>query len=182
MISSVRQKYQALAPLLHENAVRCWAACEARSLGRGGISLVATATELSRPMIRRGIAEIQAGDHIRSEDADRSRVRRPGCGCHPIATTDRTLFQDLKRLIDPATPGYPKSPLLWTCKSTRTLAEALASLGHDLSYQTVGRLDQRLIRGSSLNEARPAESHRWRSAGLGNRSRGTGVTAGFVAA
>jgi hypothetical protein len=52
MISSVRQKYQTLAPLLHEKALRCWAACEARSLGRGGISLVAAATELSRPMIQ----------------------------------------------------------------------------------------------------------------------------------
>jgi hypothetical protein len=32
------------------------------------------------------------------------------------------------------------SPLLWMCKSTRNLADALAVLGHDLSHQTVGRL------------------------------------------
>ena len=32
------------------------------------------------------------------------------------------------------------SPLLWTCKSTRNLADALAELGHDLSHQTVSRL------------------------------------------
>ena len=63
MISSVRQKYEAMAPLLHEKARRCWAACEALSLGRGGISLVAAATDLSRPTIRRGITELQAGDH-----------------------------------------------------------------------------------------------------------------------
>jgi hypothetical protein len=54
LISTVRQKYEALAPLLHEKARRCWAASEALALGRGGISLVATATELSRPTIRRG--------------------------------------------------------------------------------------------------------------------------------
>jgi hypothetical protein len=50
------------------------------------------------------------------------------------------LLQDLQRLVEPATRGDPMSPLLWTCKSTRHLAEALAGLGHDVSHQTVARL------------------------------------------
>jgi hypothetical protein len=141
MISTVRQKYEALAPLLHEKARRCWAACEALSLGRGGISLVAAATRLSRPTIRRGIAEIQAGDHnAGGSHPNHPRIRRPGGGRYSIAEADGTLIRDLKRLIDPATRGDPMSPLLWTCKSTRTLADALIELGHDLSHQTVGRL------------------------------------------
>jgi Rhodopirellula transposase DDE domain len=141
MISSVREKYKALSPLLHEKALRCWAACEAISLGRGGISLVVAATDLSRPMIRRGIAELQAGDHILGDDEpDQSRIRRPGGGRHSISTTDRTVLRDLNRLIDPSTRGDPMSPLLWTCKSTRNLADALLELGHDLSHQTVGRM------------------------------------------
>ena len=141
MISTVRQKYEAIAPLLHEKARRCWAACEALSLGRGGISLVATATCLSRPTIRRGIAEIQAGDHDSvGPRPNRPHIRQPGGGRHSIAEADGTLIRDLKRLIDPATRGDPMSPLLWTCKSTRTLADALIEMGHDLSHQTVGRL------------------------------------------
>ena len=141
MISSIRQKYEALAPLLHEKARRCWAACEALSLGRGGISLVAAATDLSRSMIRHGIAELQAGDHSPGDaHPDHPQIRRPGGGRPSISTTDRTLLQDLKRLIDPATRGDPMSPLLWTSKSTRNLADALTELGHDLSHQTVGRL------------------------------------------
>jgi hypothetical protein len=141
MISSVRQKYEALAPLLHERARRCWAACEALSLGRGGISLVAAATDLSRPMIRRGIAELQAGDNNPGEvHPNQTRIRRPGGGRHSMSTTDRTLLQDLQRLIDPATRGDPMSPLLWTCKSMRNLADALLGLGHNLSHQTVGRM------------------------------------------
>jgi hypothetical protein len=141
MVSSVRQKYEALAPLLHERARRCWAACEALSLGRGGISLVAAATDLSRPMIRRGIAELQAGDNNPGEvHPNQTRIRRPGGGRHSMSTTDRTLLQDLKRLIDPATRGDPMSPLLWTCKSMRNLADALLGLGHNLSHQTVGRM------------------------------------------
>jgi hypothetical protein len=110
-------------------------------LGRGGISLVAAATDLSRPMIRRGIAELQAGDHSPDDThPNQPGIRRPGGGRHSISTTDRTLLQDLKRLIDPATRGDPMSPLLWTCKSTRNLADALLGLGHDLSHQTVGRM------------------------------------------
>jgi Rhodopirellula transposase DDE domain len=141
MISSLRQKYQALAPFLHEKGRRCWAACEALALGRGGISAVAAATALSRPTIRRGIAELRARDHEPGDiPPDPSRSRRPGGGRSPIAATDRTLLRDLKRLIDPATRGDPMSPLLWTSKSTRNLAEALTERGHDLSHQTVGRL------------------------------------------
>jgi hypothetical protein len=141
MISSVRQKYQALSSMLHEKARRCWAACEALSLGRGGISLVAAATDLSRPTIRRGIAELRAGDSgSGGNPPEHPRVRRDGGGRHSLSATDRTLLQDLERLIDPATRGDPMSPLLWTSKSTRHLADALAELGHDLSHQTVGRL------------------------------------------
>lgn len=129
-ISSVRQKYEALAPLLHEKARRCWAASEALSLGRGGISLVAAATDLSRPMIRRGIAELQAGDHGPSDaPLGPTRIRRPGGGRHSILSTDPTLLEDLKRLIDPVTRGDPISPLLWTCKSTRNLTDAFARVG-----------------------------------------------------
>lgn len=91
VISSVRQKYQALAPFLHEKARRCWAACEALALGRGGISVVAAATDLSRPTIRRGVAELQADDQSRGDiPPDPSRIRRPGGGRYSIAATDRT--------------------------------------------------------------------------------------------
>ena len=140
-ITCIREKYQALSPLLHEKARRCWAACEALALGYGGISLVADATRLSRPTIRRGIAEIRAGDLARDEPrAADERIRRPGGGRHPLADADPRLLDDLKRLVDPATRGDPMSPLLWTCKSTRNLADALTERGHDISHQTVGRL------------------------------------------
>ena len=36
--------------------------------------------------------------------------------------------------------GDPDSPLRWTCKSTRELAEALTVQGHPVSDDTVGRL------------------------------------------
>src|SRR3954447_9228313 len=140
-MTSIRQKYEALSPLLHEKAQRRWAACEALALGRGGISLVSVATGLSRPTIRRGLAEINTTqDDARESERDRTRIRRPGAGRPRLTTSDRSLLDDLKHLVDPATRGDPMSPLLWTCKSTRHLAQALASLGHDVSHQTVARL------------------------------------------
>jgi Rhodopirellula transposase DDE domain len=42
--------------------------------------------------------------------------------------------------VDPDTRGDPCSPLRWTTKSTRELAEALTAQGHPVSDDTVGRL------------------------------------------
>jgi hypothetical protein len=141
ILATVRQKYEALSPLLHEKAQRRWAACEARALGRGGISLVAAATGLSRPTIHRGLAELNSSPDA-SADADpkRTRIRRTGGGRPRLTTRDHSLLKDLQDLVDPATRGDPMSPLLWTCKSTRHLAQALGTRGHDVSHQTVARL------------------------------------------
>jgi hypothetical protein len=140
-LATVRQKYEALAPLLHEKAQRRWAACEARALGRGGISLVAAATGLSRPTIHRGLAELEShSDEDEDADSKRPRIRHSGGGRPRLTTRDRSLLQDLHDLVDPSTRGDPMSPLLWTCKSTRHLAQALGTLGHHVSHQTVARL------------------------------------------
>jgi transposase len=65
------------------------------------------------------------------------------------------LLEDLQRLVDPATRGDPMSPLLWTCKSTRHLAQALGARGHEVSHQTVARLLTEL--GYSLQTNRKTE-------------------------
>jgi hypothetical protein len=46
----------------------------------------------------------------------------------------------LDELVDPDTGGDPQSPLRWTCKSTRQLADALGGQGFQVSDDTVGRL------------------------------------------
>jgi Rhodopirellula transposase DDE domain len=42
--------------------------------------------------------------------------------------------------VEPLTRGDPESPLRWTCKSTRTLAEELTRQGHPVSDRTVAAL------------------------------------------
>ena len=144
-IETVKQKAEALFPLLHEKARRRWAACEARALGYGGISIVAAATGLSRPTIRRGLAELDsstgtAAGPADEEEDDAGRIRNPGAGRPLLTQEDPTLLQDLQRLVDPTTRGDPMSPLLWTCQSTRNLADALSAHGHSVSDQTVAEL------------------------------------------
>jgi hypothetical protein len=38
---------------------------------------------------------------------------------------DATLVRDLERLIEPLSRGDPESPLRWSCKSVRRLAQEL---------------------------------------------------------
>ena len=139
MASVVAEKYVRLSSMMNEKLKRRWAACEAMSLGRGGISAVAQATGISRTTIRKGIQEIEQEYPELSEEVG-SRIRRPGGGRRSLTEGDRNLQSDLKKLVEPATRGSPTSPLLWTSKSTRKLAKELQQLGHEVSYRTVARM------------------------------------------
>ena len=141
LITSVRQKYEALESIMDERMQRWWAATEAASIGWGGITAVAQATGLSRPTIQAGLAELKTSPNSLSDPTPaKGRIRRPGGGRHCLKETDQTLLQNLEALVEPTTCGDPQSPLRWTCKSTRNLAEALVSQGHRVSHHTVARL------------------------------------------
>jgi hypothetical protein len=138
----VRAKFDRLRPLMDERMRRQWAASEALSLKRGGVTVVARATGLSRSTITQGMRELRERANLGIEDEAcvwevPPRLRRPGGGRHPLKENDPTLVRDLEALIEPTTRGDPQSPLRWTCKSTRNLAEALSRHGHRVSYQTV---------------------------------------------
>jgi hypothetical protein len=137
--NSLTEKFKALRPVLNELARRRWAATEALAIGRGGISVVARATGLSRKTIRAGIREIQQDAGITAV-AQTVRMRRPGAGRKRRAAEDPTLLEDLETLVEPTTRGDPQSPLRWTCKSVRRLAAELHAQGHQVSPQLVSEL------------------------------------------
>src|SRR6266436_6492750 len=58
----------------------------------------------------------------------------------PAKAGDPTLLPDLEALVEPTTRGDPGSPLRWTCKSVRRLAQALQAQGHQVSRTLVGEL------------------------------------------
>ena len=142
IIATVRDKYQALRPVMGEKVRRRWAACEAIAIGWGGITAVAEATGLSRPTIRAGLAAVQGGvPHAEETDqTETHRVRRGGGGRRRVTEKDRTLLKDLQSLWESSPRGDPQSPLLWTSRSTRHLAEALGHQGHHVRHDTVARL------------------------------------------
>src|SRR5918992_3110702 len=140
IIAAVRNKYQALKPVMDEKVQRRWAACEAMTIGWGGITGVSKATGISRPTIRAGIAEVQSGVPAAEEVPQRRSIRRAGGGRHCLSESDPTLLKDLQALLESSTRGDPQSPLLWNSKSTRHLADALRRQGHVVSHHTVARL------------------------------------------
>ncbi len=133
--SEIHTRFKMLAPFLNERTRRLFTAAEAAALGRGGIAAVARATGVSRRAIAAGLAELHA-----PQAAAAHGVRRPGGGRKRTVQTDRTRQDDLERLIDPVTRGDPESPLRWTCKSVRKLAEELRRLGHATSHRMVAEL------------------------------------------
>lgn len=140
LIEAVRKKYDLLQPIMNERMRRQWAASEALSLPRGGITLVSQATGLSRNTIEAGICELQTQVDLPLEEVHPERVRRPGGGRHLLIRNDPTLIDDLEALVEPASRGDPQSPLRWTSKSTRKLADELNARGHKVSHVSVADL------------------------------------------
>lgn len=136
-MAAIEAKFQALRGRLDEATLRAWAATEARSLGRGGVSLVAQATGLSRTTIHAGLAELKAATLPAGDRGLRPRIRAVGGGRKKLVDKDATLPGDLDALVEPTTRGDPVSPLRWTCKSTRRLSEELKRRGHPVSQRTV---------------------------------------------
>jgi hypothetical protein len=130
--------YRSLRVEMDERGRRQWAAAEARELGWGGVSAVAAATGLSRTTIMAGLRELDLPNRQREVEA--VRVRRPGGGRKPVTETDPGLLAALEALIEPATRGDPQSPLRWTCKSTRRLADELTRQDHPIGTNTVAAL------------------------------------------
>ena len=135
VIEWIRQKFVNIAQDLDERGRRRWAASEALSLGRGGITAVADATGISDRTIRNGILELNDPNSLPA-----GRQRRHGSGRKSRTSEQPGLVAALERLVEPDSRGDPQSPLRWTCKSTRALANALRADGFQVSYTKVGQL------------------------------------------
>jgi len=137
IVENIKSKYESLGPYLNEKSSRIWAAVEAISLGRGGITMVASAVGLSRTTIHAGINEVKAEKPVKPVEDIKPRIRQPGGGRKKVKDNDPGLLSDLELLLEPVTRGEPVSPLRWTCKSTTKLAAELQALGHQVSQRTV---------------------------------------------
>ncbi len=157
--ATIAEKYAAVAAVLDERGRRLWTAAESRAIGYGGDALVCDATGVSRPTIRAGRRQIEAGTIV-SE-----RIRRPGAGRPGIEQSQPGVMEALEKLVDPVTRGDPTSPLRWTCKSRAKLTASLNNDGWQVSSTTVGRLLHELgYRLQSVRKSREGASHPDRNA------------------
>jgi len=138
-LRQIKSRYRALAPLMDERMRRQWAATEAQTYGRGGLSAVSSATGMSRNTIRKGLFELAARKKNPRVPVA-TRIRKQGGGHKRLTEMDPGLAQALDRLIEPTTRGDPMSPLRWTCKSMMNLAQALTRHGHPVGAWTVGAM------------------------------------------
>jgi hypothetical protein len=145
---------------MDERLKRRWAAAEALELGWGGLSAVAEATGLSMNTLRRGVRELPTPSTGSATGSSRHRIRQPGGGRKTLAGLDPSLVSDLEKLVDPVTRGDPESPLRWTCKSTRNLADQLTRQGHRVSPGTVASLLRQMDYSLQANrKTREGSSH-----------------------
>jgi transposase len=132
---AIERRFDLVAGELNERTRRLVAASEAVAMGWGGISAVSRARGLSRKAISQGIKELQERG-----GASEGRIRRKGGGRKTTVSKEPSLREDLERLVEPVTRGDPESPLRWTCKSVRKLAQELRQQGHQVSHQLVSEL------------------------------------------
>jgi transposase len=133
--AGITARYEALKTLLDERARRLLVAAESNAVGKGGISVVAKATGISRPVIRQGVADLKNPKALAA-----GRVRKEGGGRKRVIDKDASLKTDLQSVLESTTRGDPQAALRWTCKSVRQLTSELKRRGHQVSHQVVADL------------------------------------------
>ena len=90
---------------------------------------------------RAGSEAISAGRTLGAGSASGGGTQTGDCQEPALAKAgDPTLLPHLEAMVEPTTQGDPESPLRWTCKSVRRLAEALQQQGHQVSRTLVAEL------------------------------------------
>ena len=132
VIKKLKKKFNLVSVHLNEKTRRIWAAIEAKTLGRFGVTILSAATNLSRSTIYLGIKDLKS-----KKKSDIDKIRNSGAGRKKIIEKDKTLLTDLEAILEPATRGDPESVLRWTCKSTRQLASELNKKGYRVSDRKI---------------------------------------------
>ena len=130
----LERKFATIFPCLNERQRRLLAAAEARSLGYGGITRVSKASGLSRVTIQTALKQLD------TPHPPGGRIREIGGGRKKVRDQTPEILHALETMIAPETRGDPMSPLRWTCKSTRQLADALTEQGFTASHRIVGAM------------------------------------------
>jgi hypothetical protein len=131
-ICGIQEKFKLMLPSFTERTKRLWCAVEARQLGWGGVCIVQQATGVSKPTIIKGIRELN-----KPVELTPLQSRQKGGGRKKLMAHYPDIPDVLETLIDPVMRGDPESPLRWTCKSTRLLANELNRQGYAIGPSSI---------------------------------------------
>jgi transposase len=129
---SHEQAYHQMRGMLNEKQWRQYLAIEATQ--RGSASQVAREAGVSLNTVKRGLAELEAGESYQPGE----RIRKVGGGKKKLVETDATLLADLEQELEPK--GDPMSFVQWTSKSLAHLVEALATKGHHIRKSALAEI------------------------------------------
>jgi len=129
---SHEQAYQQMQRMLNEKQWRQYLAVEAKQ--RGSVSQVAREAGVSLNTVKRGFAELAAGESYQPGE----RIRKVGGGKKKVVETDLTLLADLEQELEPK--GDPMSFVQWTSKSLAHLVEALEAKGHRIKKSALAEV------------------------------------------
>ncbi|GHT08332.1 hypothetical protein FACS189426_03680 [Bacteroidia bacterium] len=130
-IKDTIEKIKAFLPYLDEHQKRIYLALEAKSLGRGGKSLIENQLGIYHNTINKGLKEVNGGT-VNSG----ARLRKEGGGRKK--KINEVEWHHIKEFIEPHTRGEPESPLQWVSKSLRNISTALKARGIDVSHRVIG--------------------------------------------
>ena len=146
--NAIRTKYLRIHHSLNEKTRRLWCATEALSIGVGGVTLVHSATKVSRPAIYRGIKDIQQKQRRKKS---KGRIRKKGGGAKLVSSKIPGIFLTLETLVEAATKGDPEQAMRWTNKGLRKLSIELQNQGFKVSHSTVASLLEEMGYSLQLN-------------------------------
>jgi transposase len=127
-------KLSGVLPELNERQRRIILAAEAGAVGYGGIRALSEISGVAESTIRRGIHD------LKKKPKNLVASRQKGGGRKRSTETHPDLKETLQEIIEPDTRGDPETPLRWTCKSVRNIADALKKEKLIVSHQTVAAI------------------------------------------
>ena len=136
-IDNIKARFDLLKDYFDEKTKRLFCAAEAQIFGRGGIKKVHQATNVSEKTISKGLKELNQIDIL---DKKEKKIRKSGGGRKKAIDKNPDIEKHLLALVEPTIRGEPQSPLLWTTKSLRKLANELKKMNFNVSHTVVGNI------------------------------------------
>ena len=141
---------------LNEKDRRRYAAIEARKLGHGGASYIASVVGCERHLIAVGLAELKNQAALAQ-----TRIRRPGAGRKPATETVPQLEETFLAVLMDQTAGSPTNEKVkWTNLTQEQIAGQLKERGISVSESVVKQLLDRhgFVRRKAQKEKAVGES------------------------